>query len=153
MDKTVLARRLLAPVPAHRAVQLDVLSAVDGRAEVSIGAATGLTSPIGALHSSGLITLVDAAGIAAMIAAVEDDEAFTGVSVLGTRASLEFRRPALGRLTAVCQLDPDAFGALLPFFARTSDKVTVPTAAEVRDDLGVVVCAGEFRWSVRRARP
>ena len=150
MDATALARRLLAPVPVHRAVQLEVISAVDGRAEVRMADAAGLTSPAGALHSSGLITLIDAVGIAAMIAAAEDDDAFTDVSVLGTAASLEFRRPAFGPLTAVCQLDAEGVVAVAPLLARTAEKVSVCTSAQVLDGDGVVVCEGRFRWSVRR---
>jgi acyl-coenzyme A thioesterase PaaI-like protein len=150
IDTTALARRLLAPVPIHQTIQLEVISAVNGRAEVRMADAAGLTSPAGALHSSGLITLIDAAGLAALISAAEADDAFTNVSLLGAAASLEFLRPALGPLTAVCQLDPDACAAMRPLFARTTDKVSVSTSAQVLDADGVVVCQGGFRWSVRR---
>jgi uncharacterized protein (TIGR00369 family) len=150
MDATALARRLLAPVPVHQAIRLEVISAADGRAEVRMADAARLTSPAGALHSSGLIALIDAVGIAAMIAAAEDDDAFTGVSVLGAAASLEFHRPALGPLTAVCQLDPTALAAVRPLFARTAAKVRLCTSAQVLDADGIVVCAGGFRWSLRR---
>jgi acyl-coenzyme A thioesterase PaaI-like protein len=150
MNTTALARRLLAPVPVHQAIKLEVITAAHGRAEVRMADAAGLTSPAGALHSSGLITLIDAAGIAAMIAAAEDDDAFADVSVLGAAASLEFLRPARGPLTAVCELDPDAVAALRPLFARTTDKVSVCTSARVHDADAVVVCEGRFRWRVRR---
>jgi hypothetical protein len=69
MDVTALARTLLEPVPAHRTAGIEVLRAADGAAEVALQTPEALVNVIGSLHSSGLIALVDAAGLAAIIAA------------------------------------------------------------------------------------
>ncbi len=97
MDVTVLARSLLEPVPAHATAGLEVLRAADGSAEVALSTPLTLTNVIGSLHSSGLITLADAAGLAAIIAACETEDEMRGVLPLGAAATLEFRRrPAAG---------------------------------------------------------
>ena len=92
MDVTVLARSLLEPVPAHATAGLEVLRAADGSAEVALRTPLRLTNVIGSLHSSGLITLADAAGLAAIIAACETEDEMRGVLPLGAVATLEFRR-------------------------------------------------------------
>ena len=61
MDVTTLARTLIEPVPAHAAAGLEVLRAADGAAQVTLAVQPTLTNVIGSLHSSGLITLADAA--------------------------------------------------------------------------------------------
>ena len=94
MDVTVLARSLLEPVPAHATAGLEVLRAADGSAEVALRTPLRLTNVIGSLHSSGLITLADAAGLAAIIAACETEDEMRGVLPLGAVATLEFRAPA-----------------------------------------------------------
>ncbi|UUN24996.1 hypothetical protein [Streptomyces sp. FIT100] len=63
MDATEHTRHLLYPVPAHRTARIEVVSAVDGAAQVALETPPELTNVIGSLHSSGLITLVDAAGL------------------------------------------------------------------------------------------
>ena len=105
MDVTVLARSLLEPIPAHRTAGLEVLRAADGVAEVSLLTPPGLTNVIDSLHSSGLITLADAAGLAAIIAACEAEDEFRGVVPLGATATLEFRAP--GPRAAGGHLPPD----------------------------------------------
>ena len=104
MDVTTLARTLLEPVPAHAAAGLEVVRAADGAAEVALLTQPTLTNVIGSLHSGGLITLADAAGLAAIIAACESEDEMRGVLPLGAAAALEFRAPARGRLTASCRL-------------------------------------------------
>ncbi len=92
MDVTVLARSLLEPVPAHATAGLEVLRAADGSAEVALRTPLRLTNVIGSLHSSGLITLADAAGLAAIIAACETEDEMRGVLPLGAVATFEFGR-------------------------------------------------------------
>jgi acyl-coenzyme A thioesterase PaaI-like protein len=93
MDVTALARSLLGPVPAHGTAGLEVLRAAGGAAEVALLTQPALTSVIGSLHSSGLITLADVAGLAAIIAACEAEDEIRGVLPLGAAATLEFRAP------------------------------------------------------------
>lgn len=108
MDATALARSLLEPVPAHRTAGIQVLRAVDCAAEVALDTPYGLTNVIGSLHSSGLIALLDAAGLAAVVAAVEAPGEFDGVVPLGAAATVEFLAPARGRLVASCALGAPA---------------------------------------------
>lgn len=153
MDLTALARSLLEPVPAHRSLGIEVLRASDGVGEVALVTPPAMTNVIGSLHSSGLIALVDATGLAAIIGACGAEHDFDGIVPLGAVASLEFRAPARGRLVASCQLDSNARRALRPVFAGTEDRSRVTTVADVVDEKHALVCRGTFEWSVRRPRP
>ncbi|WP_328682779.1 DUF4442 domain-containing protein [Streptomyces sp. NBC_00322] len=150
MDVTPLARALLDPVPAHRTAGIEVLRAADGVAEVALSTPQALTNVIGSLHSSGLITLIDAAGLAAIIGAAEDEKEFHGVVPLGAAAAMDFLAPARGRLVASCRLDEQALRELRPVLVGAALRARFTTDAEVVDSTGVLVCRGSFDWSVRR---
>ncbi|MDX6338831.1 MAG: hypothetical protein QOG05_6171 [Streptosporangiaceae bacterium] len=150
MDLTALARSLLEPVPAHGAAGLEVLRAADGAAEVALLTQPALTNVIGSLHSSGLITLADAAGLAAIIAACEAEDEMRGVLPLGATATLEFRAPAHGRLVASCRLAEAARQALRPVLSGAQKRARISTVAEITDEAHALVCRGTFDWSVRR---
>ncbi|WP_327009954.1 DUF4442 domain-containing protein [Dactylosporangium sp. NBC_01737] len=150
MDATALARSLLDPIPAHRTVGLEVVRAVNGVGVVAVTAPPALANVIGSLHSSGLVTLVDAAGLAAIISAAPTGDAFHGVVPLGAAATLRFLAPARGHLVATCRLDPDAREALAEVFIGVATRVRITTTTEIADDAGGVVCQGSFDWSVRR---
>ncbi|GAB3855767.1 PaaI family thioesterase [Dactylosporangium cerinum] len=151
MDATALARSLLDPIPAHRTVGLEVIRAVNGLGVVAVTAPPALANVIGSLHAGGLVTLVDAAGLAAIISASPTDDAFRGVVPLGAAAALRFLAPARGRLVATCRLDPEARESLAEVFIGAATRVRVTTATDVVDDTGGVVCQGNFDWSVRRS--
>ncbi|WP_432988133.1 DUF4442 domain-containing protein [Dactylosporangium sp. CA-233914] len=150
MDATELARRLLSPIPAHITLGLEVVRAADGAAEVAAEVPPALTNVIGSLHSSGLMALIDAAGLAALIAAVEHPDDFAGVVPLGAAAELRFLAPARGRLVASCHLEDEERAAIKALFAGESDAARAMTEAEIRDVSGEVVCRGSFDWSLRR---
>jgi acyl-coenzyme A thioesterase PaaI-like protein len=150
MDVTELARSLLEPVPAHRTLGIQVLSAGDGSAEVVLETPSAMTNVIGSLHSSGLIALVDAAGLAAIIGACDVDADFDRIVPLGSAATMDFRAPARGRLVASCRLDQHARLALQPVLAGREDRARVSTVADVVDEGRALVCRGTFEWSVRR---
>jgi acyl-coenzyme A thioesterase PaaI-like protein len=150
MDATALARRLLEPVPAHRTLGLRVVRAENGAAEVAVDVLPELFNVIGSLHSSGLIALVDAAGLAALISSVTDEQEFDGIIPLGATSSLVFRKPARGPLAAKCALEPGGAAAMRELLAHRRDKVDLTTRADVIDAANVVVCTGTFDWSVRR---
>lgn len=150
MDATALAQRLLGPIPAHRTLGLRVLRAADGAAEVAADTPAALTNAIGSLHSSGLVALVDAAGLAALIAAAEEPDGFAGVVPFGSAAELSFLAPARGRLVASCTLTEGARRAVAAVCAGRSERARTTTEAEVTDAEGVVVCRGRFDWSLRR---
>lgn len=69
MDRTALARTLLESIPAHRTTLIEVVRAADGAAEIATRTPPELTNVIGSLHSSGLVALLDATGLGAIIAA------------------------------------------------------------------------------------
>ena len=150
MDVTALARSLLDPVPAHVTAGLEVLHAADGAAEVALRTPLTLTNVIGSLHSSGLITLADAAGLAAIIAACETEDEMRGILPLGAIATLEFRAPARGRLVASCHLAEAARQALRPVLSGAGNRARISTVAEITDEAHALVCRGTFDWSVRR---
>jgi len=127
-----------------------VVRADDEAAEVALETPRAMTNVIGSLHSSGLIALVDATGLAALIGACNAESDFDGVVPLGVAAALEFRAPARGRLVASCRLDEDARLALHPLLTRRSDRTRVTTVVDVVDEAQVMVCRGSFEWSVRR---
>ncbi|MEU2434243.1 DUF4442 domain-containing protein [Streptomyces sp. NPDC007861] len=151
MDATEHARHLLYPVPAHRTARIEVVSAVDGAAQVALETPPELTNVIGSLHSSGLITLVDAAGLAAIIAAAEHPEQFDELVPLGAAASLRFTAPARGRLLASCRLSRTARAALRPVLTGEVHRASLSTRTEITDAGGTLVCSGDFDWSVRRS--
>jgi acyl-coenzyme A thioesterase PaaI-like protein len=152
MDATGLAPALIEPVPAHQTIGIEVLRAADGVGVVAVTVFPHLANVIGSLHSSGLITLIDAASLAAIIAACPTEHAFDGVVPLGTAASLRFLAPARGRLVATCVLDKDAGHQLTAVLHATTPRARFTTAA-VTDETNTVVCQGTFDWSVRRAVP
>lgn len=151
MDTTGFAARLLEPVPANRSFGLHVRRADPAGAEVELDLDVGFHNVIGSLHSSGLVTLVDAAGLAAMIGCCRDEAEFDGITVLGTAASLQFIAPARGRLIASCQLEPFEQGALRELLDRRVLKEELDTFAEVHDRGGSLVCRGRFTWKLRCA--
>ena len=153
MDVTARARSLLEPVPAHRTAGITVVRAADGAAEVALVAPPGLANVIGSLHSSGLIALADAAGLAAIIAASRTVRDFEGVLPLGAAATMEFLAPARGRLLASCTLGEQARQALSRLFSGERDRTRVTTVAGITDEAGALVCRGTFQWSIRRISP
>ena len=153
MDVTELARSLLEPIPANRLLGIEVLRAADGVGVVALVTSEAMTNVIGSLHSSGLVALADAAGLAAVIAASEAADSFRGVIPLGAAAALEFRAPARGRLVATCVLDPAARQALGPVLSGRRDRARIATVADVTDQAGTLACRGTFEWSIRRASP
>ncbi|GAA3770022.1 hypothetical protein GCM10022403_001740 [Streptomyces coacervatus] len=152
MDMTALARTLLEPIPAHRTAGIEVLRAADGAAEVALETPRELANVIGSLHSSGLIALIDAAGLGAIIASGTRTGDLDGIVPLGTAAEIEFLAPARGRLVATCRLADEARRALQPLLSGESPKARLSTQAEVTDATGTPVCRGSFDWSVRRIR-
>lgn len=153
MDCTRLAARLLESVPANRSFGVRVLRADSAGAEVVLDAPEAFANVIGALHSSGLVALIDATGLAAMIGAAQDDSEFDGLTPLGTMASLQFLAPARGPLTGHCALEPFERSALRELLEARVRKEELETCVEVTDRDGIMVCRGRFTWKLRRAHP
>ncbi|MGI8667283.1 MAG: PaaI family thioesterase [Jatrophihabitans sp.] len=150
MDATALARQALETIPANQLCDLRVLSATDGVATVGVEVTPRLTNGIGSLHSGGLISLIDAAGLAALLSCASKLEQTQDVLPLGSDADLTFFAPARGTLVARCVLDDDAVRLAGSLFRGESDRIALLTDAEVVDAEGTVVCTGRFRWQVKR---
>ena len=151
MDATALARKLFGPIPAHRTLGIEVQWAGDSHAEVTMSTPEEMSNIIGSLHSSGLIALVDAGGLAAIIGACEAEDDLEGITPLGATASLQFHRPARGRLLATCRLDEPAEQALRRLLSTCTDRARLSTSVDIVDHTGALVCQGAFDWSLRRA--
>jgi acyl-coenzyme A thioesterase PaaI-like protein len=151
VDATELARQLLEPIPAHRLMGLRVLHAKDGTAEVVLERASQVGNVIGAMHSSGLITLADAAGLAAIVSTVGGHDEFEGIVPLGAAADLQFKAPGRGRLVARCTLDESTVVAARSLFEGDTDRAHLRTSASIFDPAQALVCVGRFHWSLRRA--
>ncbi|MDO9408120.1 DUF4442 domain-containing protein [Patulibacter sp.] len=150
MDHTDRAAALLEAVPVHRTFGLRVLEAADGRGRVDLDVAGPVTNVIGSLHSSGLITLVDAAGLAAIIGAAEAPEELDGLLPLGVVAELAFLAPARGTLVATAVLEGDDLASARAFLDGRESRGALSTTAEVRDVDDAVVSRGRFDWKLRR---
>lgn len=150
MDLTSAARRLLDPVPVHRTFGLEVLWSGDGRGEVAVETRAPLANVVGALHASGLVTLVDAGGLAAILGTAEHEAELAGLLPLGAVATVRFLAPARGRLVGTCGLDDAARAALRPLLGGDVERTRLETTTQVHDADGVLVCEGTFAWSVRR---
>jgi acyl-coenzyme A thioesterase PaaI-like protein len=150
VDLTELARRLLEPIPANKTFGLRVTRAKNGEAEVALDAPPQLANVIGSLHSSGLIALLDAAGLAAIISVAHTEEEFDGVIPLGAAAELQFLAPARGQLVARCNLCESDIATVRSLLDGETDKISLKTTVDVSNSAGAVVCTGGFRWSVRR---
>ena len=151
MDLTNLAATLLEPIPANRLFGLEVVRAADASAEVGLRVKPEMTNVIGSLHSSGLVALVDATGLATIIAAASGEDQFKGITPLGTLAKLEFLAPARGQLRGYCVLENDQLATLERLLERAVAKARLETAVEVVDSAAKLVCRGSFTWKLRRA--
>jgi acyl-coenzyme A thioesterase PaaI-like protein len=150
VDATELARQLLEPIPANSLMGLRVIEAKNGTAEVVIELAAQVSNVIGTMHSSGLVTLADAAGLAAIISTITGPDEFEGVVPLGAAADLQFKAPGRGRLVARCTLDESAVVTARSLFEGETDRVHLRTSAGIFDQAQALVCVGRFHWSLRR---
>jgi acyl-coenzyme A thioesterase PaaI-like protein len=150
MDATATAQRMLEPVPANATFGLKVLKAADGEGEVALSVQPAFTNVIGSLHASGLAALVDAAGLAAIIGASDEEGDVSAIVPLGAVAELRFLRPARGELVATCACAFSDVEALRALFRGDTDRLRLSTDATVTDAAGETVATGRFDWRVRR---
>jgi acyl-coenzyme A thioesterase PaaI-like protein len=147
---TRTAAEMLEPIPANALFGIRVRSAGPDGAEVWLTVAEQASNVIGSLHSSGLVALLDAAGLAAVIGAAEHPGQLSGVVPLGSRAEARFRAPGRGMLAAHCALPFGAQQELMPFWERATGRAQVRTPVVIHDQEGTLVCDGAFTWSLRR---
>ena len=152
MDVTATARRLLESVPAHRTAGIQVLLAADGVARLTMTVPGCLATAEGSLHVGGLVTLLDATGLAAVIASCAGEDEVDDLLPLGTSVTLDLRAPGRGRLVCECTMDDDARTALRRVLAGEIPRARIGTLSEIIDGTGAVICSGTFRWNVRTRR-
>ena len=150
MNATALAARLLESVPANRTFGITVENARDAQATVALDLSPELENVIGSLHASGLMALVDATGLAAMISVADDPDQFTGIAPLATDAQISFIAPARGHLRGHCRLDPDDQPGLRELLTRATDRARLTTDVRIQDEEGTTVCRGYMVWKLRR---
>jgi acyl-coenzyme A thioesterase PaaI-like protein len=150
MDATALAARLLESVPANRTFGITVENARDARATVALDLKPNLENVIGSLHASGLMALVDATGLAAMISLAEAPDQFTGITPLATDAQLVFIAPARGRLRGHCELGPEDQVGLRELLDRATDRTQLTSDVHILDEEDTIVCRGYMVWKLRR---
>jgi len=101
---------------------------------------------------AGLITLIDAAGLAAVVSAAKSPTQAHGVLPLGAAARLHFLAPARGRLNARCHLSAQEMAELSALYAGETARIKITTTAEIVDATDSVVCRGTFDWSIKTSR-
>lgn len=149
MDATHVAQHLLDGVPANRLTGIEVLEAADGAARVALTRPEPVTNGLGTLHLSGLVALLDATGLAALIAGCRTEQEALSLVPLGVSATLDFRVPARDGLVGECTLDAPARAAICGLLAGCDARVRIGTLIEIRDHRGEVVGSGTLRWNVR----
>ena len=153
MDVTTLARTLIEPVPCARRRRPGGGACSRRRRRGRVGHPAHAHQPGRPLHSSGLITLADAAGLAAIIAARESEDEMRGVLPLGARGA---RVPRAGTRPGADRVLPAQRGRVAGSAAgavRGGAPDRLGTVADVTDEAHALVCRGTFDWSVRRTQP
>lgn len=151
MDSAKLAAELLDRLPANRTLGLTVTDAHDGVGRARLPVAEGVWNVIGALHSSGIVALADAAALAAVLSVAPDEELARRLQPLGTNARVEFQRPVRGVALAACKLDAEARVALETLYAGRHDRARFTTATIIDGDQAAHAAVGEFDWIARLA--
>jgi uncharacterized protein (TIGR00369 family) len=151
MDMTPLAVELLDRLPAHRTLGLTVAEARDGVGRAVLPVADAVHNVIGALHSSGITALADAAALAAALSIAPDHTSARRLQPLGLRARLSFHRPIRGTAIARCRLDDEARAALTALYAAQDDRARFTTHTTIDGTDAPNAAEGEFDWVVRLA--
>ena len=154
VDTTGWVRGLFEDVPVHQTLGLEVVQAKLGAAEVRAEVTQPLANVVGAMHSSGVVALVDASGLAAVLSWCADPAALDGVTPLGRATSVRFHAPGRGRLSATTRLCDEQAAPAVAFFEDTSsDRARVETLTTVRDEAGLRIAEGSFVWHLARRAP
>jgi acyl-coenzyme A thioesterase PaaI-like protein len=111
----------------------------------------GVRNFIGALHSSGVVALADAAALAAVLSVAPDEAAARRLQPFGTQARLTFQRPIRGTALATCHLDAEGRSALTRLHEGRDERARFTTLTTIDDDDAPRAAEGEFEWVVRLA--
>jgi acyl-coenzyme A thioesterase PaaI-like protein len=151
MDLTPLAIELLDGLPANRTLGLTVVEAADGLGRVALPVSDQVRNVVGALHSSGIAALADAAALAAVLSVAPDETTARRLQPLGIQARLMFERPVRGTALATCRLDGDSKAAVADLYGRGDGRARCTTVAIIDGDGTPAAARGEFDWVLRLA--
>jgi uncharacterized protein (TIGR00369 family) len=151
MDLTFLAVELLDRLPANRTLGVTVAQALDGVGQAVLPVSEGTHNVIGALHSSGVAALADAAALAAILSSAPGEAAGRRLQPLGVEARLRFQRPVRGTALATCRLDAEARAALAALFDGSLRPARLTTLATIDGQDASRAAEGEFDWVIRLA--
>lgn len=151
VDLTPLAVELLDGLPANRTLGVTVVDAADGVGRVMLPVSAGVRNVIGALHSSGVVALADAAALAAVLSAAPDEAAARRLQPLGVQACIRFGRPVRGTALATCRLPAEGAAALSSLYEGRHQRARFTTLTTIDGDDAPGAAEGEFDWVVRLA--
>lgn len=149
----MLATELLDGLPANRTLGLTVIEVREGLGRARLPVSDRLGNVIGALHSSAVAALVDAAALAAVLSVAPNEALARRLQPLGTRARLSFQRPVRGTALATCELDAKTRAALERLFGGRDDRASFTTLTVIDGDQSPRAAEGEFDWVARLATP
>jgi uncharacterized protein (TIGR00369 family) len=151
VDVASLAAELLDRLPANRTLGLTITEVRDGLGRATLPVSHGVRNVIGALHSSGVASLADAAGLAAALSMAPDEAMARRLQPLGVHARLTFHHPVRGTALATCELDAASRAALDRLFAGHDQRARFTTLTVIDGDGCSRAAEGEFDWVVRLA--
>jgi acyl-coenzyme A thioesterase PaaI-like protein len=151
VDLTSLAVELLDRLPANRTLGVTVAEALDGVGRAVLPVSEVVCNVIGALHSSGVVALADAAALAAVLSVAPDETAARRLQPLGVQARLTFQCPVRGTAVAICHLDAEGRAALTSLHEGRHERARFTTLTTIDGDDAPRAAEGEFEWVVRLA--
>lgn len=146
-----LAVELLDQLPANSTLGLTVLEARDGVGQAALPVRQRARNVIGALHSSGLIALADAAALAAILSLAPDEQTGRRLQPLGVQARMSFNRPVRGTAVGTCHLGAESRSALAALFEARDERAQLTTDTTIDGDGAPAAVDGQFDWVVRLA--
>jgi acyl-coenzyme A thioesterase PaaI-like protein len=146
LDYEAVASGLNQAIPFNRHLGLVVDEVAPGRGVVTLPEGEHLHNHVGSQHAGGLFAAGEAASGGAFLGAFA--EHLGGLTPLAKSASIDYRKIARGRVTAVGVLDADVDALLAEIDA--SGRVEFPIAVELTDGEGTVVATMTVHWHVRR---
>ena len=151
MDMSSLAVELLDSLPANRTLGLTVTEAHDGIGRAALPVNIAVHNVIGALHSSGIAAMADAAALAAILSVAPDETTARRLQPLGVQARLIFHRPVRGTAVATCRLDQRGAAALARLYEHPNERARLTTRTIIDGDAAPGAAEGEFEWVIRLA--
>ena len=150
VDADYLTRHLIARVPAYALLGIHLLEGAGSAVAVTMISPQLFAESSGVIHAGALVTLLEASGVAMLLAVCGGEGEACALGWTQVSATLDFRLPARGQLVAECMAD-DAIGDAVRQVTRGQcERARVATLTEVRDSTGAVVCGGTLRWNLHR---